>query len=274
MAASIELLTTGNMYKASVTNSPDEDAEHPVENIFDDNPNTYWTMADWTSNVSVYVDLGEQPTAIGGLAVYLRNYEQITTPRSLGGLYYSLDGIDYPTYITGSLSLIDTTGPLRLWNFPTSGTAFPFNFRYWKFVISGASGNSPEISMIYFYKRFVPSVGSRIPEEDEDIALVAVDEFPGGQIQARATSFRMQRQFSREFLLTDTTDRDRIRDAYEDSYGPLYPLILREGDTQADWHLVNFTDTSLPHVQRSLAGGYSITLNFRTVPVIPWESRV
>jgi len=270
MASSVRIYTTGsNMKQATVTNSPNEDTGYPIENIFDDNPNTYWRPDSTASlsNIELIFDLGSDPLLIDTLIVFVRDYEQLTQARSFGPIYASYDGANWEDTIK-VMNLKDTTGPLRILTLSAS----QYSYRYWKGTISGASGNQPELSLVYFARSFSFTASNILPEENTDIALVEVDEFPGGHSIVRAVSKNIEGEFSREFLLRDTTDLELIRDAFEDSVGPLYPIILREGNNQADFHLCRFADTRLPRVQRSLSGGYGITLNFKTIPFMRWDA--
>lgn len=255
MPASIDLYTTANMEKVEVDSSPTEAAGHPIENAFDNNPDTYWSPTG-TSAETITIDLQEAKYG-HAIILLLKDYgtdydAAVASTLQLNG---SSDGVTWTgggsgvAILTAASIANDQNGPIYIRQFGSTQ-----QWRYWRIIITG-NGRTPQISGIFICRKFTLSLGNQFPEPD-------LDQFVGDH---RDTI----KQLTRTYMLTNSTDLNYLINAFKESRrgNMRYPVILQEGSNDSDAVLCKFMDDGINRNQIS----YQIwkpTVHFEGIPYI------
>lgn len=263
MADTIKMYTTGNMSAADMASAPDEATGYPIENILDNNPDTYWKCTDGTAYRDLEIDLNSAK-AVEALIIWVHNYTGITNART-AELYYSDDDSTY-TFVSGSGALVDTDGPIRI---RTSGLPTAAAHRYWRIRINGeAGGQIAEISGIWLCTLYQPSVANQLPEMDADLFANSITTSDSGRQFGAAKRSTRQYVFPRQFVFYSQADLDELRGAVNDCRGRLYPLFLQEASAQTDAVMCHFAEDQFAK-NRMRYLEFRPIVTFISVPYIP-----
>ena len=230
MSSLLKLYTTGSMEKAVCLNATSEAAGYPKENVLDNNLDTYWKP---TSSGDKWIDfdLGEDQL-IAMFIVFFKNYKSITD----GGITarWSDNGSDW-TYQTPGLDAADITTPLRVHKWTA------ISHRWWSLKIAVTSVII-EVAGIWFGQLFDINQGNEYPEADVDRFYNRIAQLPGGRLGIAGINRNSSRVISRNYLFSGVTEFDKLRNAFLDSAGRRFPLVLNEGSAQSDAFLVRFAN--------------------------------
>jgi hypothetical protein len=256
MAAQIKLYTTGNMEKAKIINSPSYNSGHPADYLLDNNLDTYWEITSGATD-TVNIDLGEA-LQVDCFILFVKNYKSLST----GGVdrYWSDNGSTW-NFISGGPSLVDTSTPLRI-----NINGLGLTHRYWRFSLTGTYGTA-QIAAVWWGRLFTISQGNEYPELESDQFYNLTADLSGGRLAIKGINRNRSRRFERTWLISGTSNLDALRNAFNDSAGRRYPLIINEGSQQSDAAVVRFAEDNLTINQIDYQV-YNPTVSFVEIPYI------
>lgn len=256
MASSIKLHTTGNMEAAHAHNSPPEATGHPIELSLDNNLDTYWKSTS-TASVSVQIDLNEAKS-VDCILMFFKNYGDISS--GTAEVKWSDNGSDW-TFVSGTSNLTDTATPIRI-----RTTGLGLSHRYWQLTIVSPS-HIVELAGLWWGRLFTVSQGNEYPEEDADRFYNNVAQLPGGRLGIAGVNKNSSRLIGRNYLISGSTDFNYIANAFGDSDGRRFPLVLNEGASQSDAFVVRFASDDFNRRQIDYLF-YEVGVQFMQVPFI------
>lgn len=228
MASSLKLYTTGNMDKATLHNDPNEDSGYPAENCLDNNLDTYWK-----ASAGIYKNIAfdfQEAKQVDCLLIFTKNYK---TTGNIASAYWSDNGTSWT--LINQFSMVDYVTPIRIF---TNG--FGSSHRYWRIIFT--QGQEYRIAGIWWGSYYNIAQGNEYPEADADRFYNRVSALPGGRIAVAGINRRSSRLISRQYVFSGVTEFNKLRNAFLDSSGRRFPLVMNEGSAQGDARLVRFAN--------------------------------
>lgn len=262
MSSSVSLYTLGNMERAKITAVTNAAAGFPKENMVDYNPDSYWKQSGDAEH-EIDINLGEAKTPD---AIVLLVHDYLS---SFLGTTFDLHSDDNDD----GLYTATTSERLYSGKLATTIQLFVIGFtgadkQYWRLKINlgGGSTTAPELSGLFLTRKYTISQGNEWPEPDLETYHNRGGFTAGGRSFVSAINRNKTETFQRTYQL-DQTDMTALQNAFNDSRGSLFPLILQEGTTDVDARFVRFADNSLNRNQIDYQL-YRPTVTFVTQPFI------
>jgi hypothetical protein len=219
------------MEKAKCIYATSEAAGYPKENVLDGNLDTYWKPTS-SGDKWINFDLGDSKS-VSMFTVFFKNYKSISNGSIAAR--YSDNGTTW-TYLSGfAIVATDTATPLRL------KTCTAVSHRWWSLKFSVTSVVI-EVAGVWFGSYYNIAQGNEYPEADADRFYNKATLLPGGRLGIAGINKNPSRLISRQYLFSGLTEFNKLRNAFLDSAGRRFPLVLNEGSSQSDAHLVRFAN--------------------------------
>lgn len=239
---SLELHSSGPMITSEVTAVTSEATGFPIENAFDNNPDTFW-RATSDADQTIDIDLGVA-RGVDALAIWLNNYKGDIFAASHTIKLYSDDNDD-GNY--SAVTLQDTVLP------QLGGIEFPIQVgisisstvtkRYWRIIEDyGVITEVSDLAGIWLMQKNTISKSSQLPRNDTDRFHNQPSLSGGGREFIRSVNSVSQKILPRTYLI-EQSDFTALRAAHQDSRGRLLPLIAVESGQIT--RLVRFTSDDL-----------------------------
>lgn len=236
MASSHTFYTFGaNMSKGKCTAVTSAATGYPKENLFDNNPDTYWKPTS-TADQTLTFDLGSTKS-IGAVFIFCHNWttDHVNSLNATILLEHSDNGSSWTgTSIEVLGTSLGVTNPMANPAF----TGLPLSHRYWR-VTLGTMATTIELSGVFFCTTRSVTIGNMLPEDDPEWYANRTTQATGGRVFAQGINRNELFEFVLRFKISGTTNFQALQNAYRDSFGDLWPLIwLPNGGT---YKLVRFS---------------------------------
>jgi len=264
MAADISLYTIAQMEASIVSSITSEASGYPKENLLDNNLDTYWKPTS-TANQLINLDLASI-LGVYALLIFLKNYDAITAgcgvyiygSNNLADWYQiDINGDGSQTVIGGK-----TLGPLRIIDYPSP----PISYRYWRILLN-AQNVVAQIAGIWYCTKYSLGQGNQWPENDLDRFYNLFLPNQSGRDHFISINKKRNLLSPRSYIFDGTTAFDKLRTAFNNSRGRLWPLIIQEGDSYDDARVVRFSSDEFGHAEYQ-SDLYRSEITFTDIPYI------
>ena len=238
-----------------------EAAGFPIENAMDWNLDTYWKPTS-TADQNIDFDFGSA-VDVEGVVFWYHNY--LTDHRNGSTakmqLWWSDNGSAW-TQVAGDVNLqLVQSEPLDIMVKDLGAT-----HRYWRVTIKTLN-TTVEISQIMLFNRRTTSTNSSWPDDDTEIFANKTVKAPGGRELVIGINKGSVKEFSRNFVITGTTDFNTLVSVFQATRGGVWPLVLTEGSTLNLPKMCRFDRDEIEKAQNDFEL-YDIELSFKTLPYI------
>lgn len=247
------------IYAGNTTGTPDEPAGFPKQNLVDLNPDTYWKPSSATAIRRIHIDLTTAKDVDAMVALW-NNNDNANHGSDTYSVSSSTDDITYTSRGTGSLGEVTYDNPILIKDISQ------INARYWRFEFDPVNFTF-NFGEVWACRKFTISQGAEWPENDIERYHNRAVFGPGGRGFVQAVNSNKVEEFSRTYQL-DQTKMNFLRDAFNDSRGSRFPLILQEGSINYYARIVRFAQDELDENQIDYQL-YRPTVRFVGVPYIP-----
>ncbi len=255
MSSSVSLYTLGNQAQAVCDSVTSETAGFPKENVMDFNPDTYWKATGVTDQIFDF-DF-QAAVTVDTMIILVHNYS-LNHSSDTWEVWSSADDAAYTSKGTGTFVGNQTTQ--LLFNDITQDTK-----RYWRLSADALAG-AFEFSGVFWAQKHTISQGNEWPEPDLETYHNRGGLTAGGRSFVTAINKNKTETFQRTYQLNQA-DMTTLQNAFNDSKGSLFPLIIQEGSAMSDARFVRFVDNSLNQNQIDYQL-YRPTVTFVTQPFI------
>lgn len=246
---SLIIYTTAAMERAEIDSATSAATGFPKELLIDGNVDTYWKPTS-TANQTIDIDL-QSAFDIDAVIVWVNNYS--TSFVGTIAAQYSDDDSSYTTF--GSTSPGDD--PVNI----IEGTQA--THRYWRIVLATFS-TVIHIGQIWLCRKRTIGQYFESPYENSYMFNNLVVAGNGGRIFVAPQSRHMQTIQTRLFKIVGSTNLTAMRNAFSDSCGRRFPIIVNDG---SNTKLMRFDDNKF--VESVVASDYATaTLMMASIPYI------
>ena len=253
MPSSLKLYTSEVMESISSITAGSTASGTAAWNLVNDDLDTYWAPTGVTLEIVTF-DFGSAK-AVSAFSMFIRNFAGVS-----GNILiqWSDNNTDWNT--SDYATIVGTAGPIRIYNF-TEGT-----HRYWRFVVA-LTTVAVEISYAAFGTYYAITKGNELPENEEDtFPHVVMDRQDGRQDVSPGARYSYQ-VIPRTYYFFDSTNFNALRNAWLDSQGCRFWLVLQEGSAYSDAKLVRFVDKTFPQGKQNM-DIYRKSVTYREIPYI------
>lgn len=250
--ASLNLYTPGPLIKSSVTDVTSETTGFPIENAFDNNPDTFWRPTS-TIPQTIDIDLGEV-VEVDALGVWLLFSD--------GDVDLYSDNDDDGNYSAVTLQATVVTDGT---NIGINDIGSTVSKRYWRIIYTYGGGPFIYFHNLWLLKKSTIAKSSQLPRNDITRYHNQISLAGGGREFVRGINSNSETVLPRTYLI-EQSDFTELKAAFDDVRGRLLPLIIVEsGETT---RLVRFTSNDL--AQNEIAHEmFNPSFGFIELPFIP-----
>jgi hypothetical protein len=253
MPSSLKLYTSEVMESIATITAGSTASGTAAWNLVNDDLDTYWAPTGVTLEIVTF-DFGVAKS-VSAFSMFIRNYASITGNVSI---QWSDNNTDWSTAEYASIA--GTAGPIRVYNFTE------VSHRYWRFGVV-LTTVAVEISYVAFGTYYAITKGNELPENEASTFPNNLIDGQDGRQYVNVGARYSYQIIPRTYYFFDSTNYNALRNAWLDSQGNRFWLVLQEGSAYSDALLVRFIDNSFPQGKQNM-DIYKKSVTFREIPYI------
>lgn len=250
------------MEKASLTLATGSLAAGALQNLFDNDPDSWASFTHAGGIVLFNVDMGAVVTADQfAMRFYDYNTDYDSGTQAIAILTDDNDNGAYSATTQVAGVAIDNTVGTPVYMPFTSFTSS--TKRYWQIAFGNITMTLKIANLFLLRKRSI-TIGNVWPQNDAKAYESRVIHGPGGRDMVSIVNRNAQRIIPRKWLFSGSTNWTALQAAFDDSKGCAFPLILAEGSNR---YLVRITNDTLSESQRDYLV-YEPSLQLNEIPYV------